>query len=422
MPRKAAGLSAQKVAKADPGRYGDGAGLYLLVRSPEAKFWLFRWTRKGRMREMGLGPAAGRDAVKLADARTKAAALHRLVRNGIDPLEQRAAEEAAQKAEKQAQAARQITFKAVSRFYLDSHEAAWRNAVHRQQWGSTLATYVDPVMGNLPVADVGTAHVLQVLEPIWQKKPETASRVRGRIESIIDYAKTREWRTGENPARWKGHLDKLLPARAKVRKVEHHAALPWKETGAFLVELAEQEGVGAMALRFAILTAARTGEVIGAKWSEIDWQDATWTIPAGRMKAGRLHRVPLSSQALDVLREVVKLNTSDDADLFVFPGLKPGRTLSNMALLMLLRRMKHDDLTVHGFRSSFRDWAAETGKPADLAEAALAHRVGDKTIQAYLRGDLFERRRKLMQQWGEFCSRPAPATGDVIHLNERAAG
>jgi integrase len=269
-------------------------------------------------------------------------------------------------------------------------------------------------MGDLPVADVGTAHVLQVLEPIWTKKPETASRIRGHIENIIDYAKTREWRAGENPARWKGHLDELLPARGKVRKVEHHAALPWRDAGTFMTELATQEGVAAMALRFAILTAARTGEVIGARWSEIDWDEAAWTIPARRMKAERMHRVPLSDPALDVLREVARLNTSEDAELFVFPGMKPGSALSNMALFMTLRRMKRGDLTVHGFRSSFRDWAAETGKPADMAEAALAHTVGDKTIQAYLRGDLFERRRRLMDDWAAFCSRPMPAEGSNV--------
>jgi len=420
MPRRAQGLSAAKVSTAAPGRYGDGAGLYLLVRSPEAKFWLFRYTRHGRMREMGLGAASGRDAVKLADARIKASALHRLVRNGIDPLEQRAVEAAAAKAEAQAQAARSITFKAVSRFYLDSHEAAWRNAVHRQQWSTTLATYADPVMGDLAVGDIGTAHVLQVLEPIWAKKPETASRVRGRIEAILDYAKTREWRNGENPARWKGHLANLLPARAKVRKVTHHAALPWREIGAFMGDVAQQEGIAALALRFAILAAARTGEVIGVKWSEIDWSEKAWTIPAGRMKAGRPHRVPLSDQALDLLRTVSKLRTAGVIDPFVFPGMKPARPLSNMAMLTLLRRMKREDLTVHGFRSTFRDWAAETGKPADLAEAALAHTVGDKTIQAYLRGDLFERRRRLMDQWAEFCAHAAPdeSAGQIVPFRQ----
>ena len=333
MPRRAAGVSAAKVRTAPPGRYGDGAGLYLLVRSEEARFWVFRYVRSGRMREMGLGPAAGPAPVSLAAARTRARALFEAVRAGRDPLEDRAAERAAAKAAAQAQAARGKTFGDVMTFYLAAHEAGWRNGKHRQQWENTLATYAAPHMGEVPVADVTVGHVMAALEPVWREKPETASRVRGRIELVLDFARARGWREGENPARWRGHLDNLLPARAKVRRVEHHAALPWREVGAFMVELRGQAGIGAKALEFTILTAARSGEVRGAHWSEIDFQERVWTVPAGRMKAGRLHRVPLSEAALSVLREMQPLARDDDP---IFPGARVGTGLSDMSLTAVL--------------------------------------------------------------------------------------
>jgi integrase len=325
------------------------------------------------------------------------------------------AEAAAAKAAAQSAAARAITFRAVARFYLDAHEAGWRNGKHRQQWQNTLDTYAMPHMGDLPVADVGTAHVLAALEPLWTRKPETASRVRGRIEAVLDYARTREWRNGENPARWRGHLDNLLPKRSRVAAVEHHAALPWRETGAFMAALAKQPGVAALALRFTILTAARTGEVIGTRWGEIDLQGELWTVPGDRMKGGREHRVPLSEIALEVLREVAPLRQSDDD--FVFPGMRKGHPLSNMAMAVLLRRMKRDDLTVHGFRSTFRDWVAEaTGYQREVAEAALAHALADRTEAAYQRGDLFTKRRRLMDDWASFCANPSVPTGEVVPM------
>lgn len=407
MPRHATPLTAAKVKTASPGRYGDGGNLYLFVRSQKAAFWVFRYTpRGGHMREMGLGPARGRDAISLADVRDKAAPLRRLVRNGVDPLDQRVAEAAAARAAAQAEKARAITFRAVTGFYLDAHEAAWRNAKHRQQWQNTLDTYAFPHMGDFPVADVGTAHVLAALEPIWRVKPETASRVRGRVEFVLDYAKTREWRAGENPARWKGHLDNLLPARGKVAPVEHHAALPWQEIGAFVEALRQQTGIAARALEFVIATAARTGEAIGGTWQEIDMQAACWTIPPARMKGGKEHRVPLSDAAVAVLRTVAPLR-DDQAGGWIFPGMRRGRPLSNMAMLVLLRRMGCGELTTHGFRSCFRDWAAETGQPADIAEVALAHAIGNKTVAAYQRGDLLDRRRVLMTEWASHCARPA---------------
>ncbi|HUB48930.1 MAG TPA: integrase arm-type DNA-binding domain-containing protein, partial [Acetobacteraceae bacterium] len=394
MPRRAEPLTAQGVKTVKPGRHCDGHGLYLDARDAEHGWWVFRFKLQGRkLREMGLGPARGRNAVPLKDARTKAAELHRLVRAGVDPLEQRDAKAATAKAEKQAQAARSITFKAVAQFFMGSHEAGWKNEKHRQQWANTLATYAHPTLGDLPVGSVGTEHVMQALEPIWRTKAETASRVRGRIESVLDYAKARGWRDGENPARWRGHLDNLLPARSKVARVEHHAALPWREVGAFMVELRKQGGIGARALEFCILTAARSGEVRGARWAEIDWQEKLWTIPAGRMKAGRLHRVPLPGPAVDVLQQMQPL--AGDGHALIFPGAKEGKPLSDMSLTAVLRRMNRGDLTAHGFRSTFRDWCAEsTNFSREVAESALAHVLKDKTEAAYQRGDLFDKRRQ----------------------------
>jgi integrase len=360
MPRRAAGLTAAKVRTAKPGRYGDGNGLYLLVRSADAAFWVFRYTVKGRMREIGLGSAR---TFSLAETRVKAMDLHRKVRTGIDPLAERKALAAT--------ATLAVTFDEVSSSYITAHEAGWRNAKHRQQWHNTIDTYAAPIIGKLAVSSIDTGAVMRVLDPIWREKPETASRLRGRIESVLDFATARGWRTGENPARWRGHLDNLLPARGKLARVEHHAALPWREIGAFMVALQGQEGVSALALRFVILTACRTGEAIGARWSEIDMTEAIWTVPGSRMKAGREHRVPLANAALDVLRQATKLRPEGKADAPVFPGGRAEKPLSSMALLMLLRRMGRPDLTAHGFRSTFRDWCAEsTNHPREVAEAA----------------------------------------------------
>lgn len=394
-----------------PGAYGDGAGLYLQVRGPENRSWLYRFKLQGKPHLMGLGTLAD---ISLAEARDAATTARKLVRQGINPIDQRRA----QRAENAAQAG--LTFAQVADAYIKAHEPSWRNAKHRQQWRNTLDTYADPVLGKLPVASVDVGAVMKVLEPLWREKTETASRLRGRIESVLDYATARGWRTGENPARWRGHLDNLLPARSKVAKVEHHPALPWREVGGFMSTLAEEEGIAALALRFVILTAARTSEAIGARWSEIDMQGALWTVPGARMKAGREHRVPLSAPALDVLREAAKLRTNSKADGCVFPGAKPGKPLSNMALLMLLRRMERGDLTTHGFRSSFRDWCSEsTNYPGEVAEAALAHVNGDKTEAAYLRGDMMEKRRRLMADWATFCGRVAPL-GEVLTLRAGA--
>lgn len=412
-----------KVKTAEPGKYGDGDGLYLLVRDADSAFWFFRYKRGGRSREMGLGRARGRNSVTLAEAREKAGALWRMHRAGIDPLAARDAEIVAAKAAVQADTARAITFRACARFYLDAHEKKWTNPKHRDQWTTTLETYAYPHFGDLSVADVGTAHVLAALEPIWTAKPETATRVRGRVESVLNYAKTREWRTGENPARWRGHLSNLLPARADVAPVEHHAALPWAEVGAFMVALRKQAGVAALALQFAILTAARSGEVLGATWGENDLAEKLWTIPAGRMKGRKEHRVPLSAPALAILADVAKLRTTTEPADPVFPSAAKARSLSNMAMTAVLRRMKRGDLTAHGFRSTFRDWVGEhTVYPREIAEAALAHVVPSKTEAAYSRGDALDKRRAMMTAWATFCAAPyvKPSAGNVVPM--RAEG
>jgi integrase len=423
MARKIDKLSPAKVkSERKPGLYGDGAGLYLHVGPTGGKSWLFRFMLNGTAREMGLGPV---HTIGLAEARERAIAARKLRLDGIDPLDARKAEKARKAAEAAAEAAALVTFKKAAQGYIEDNKAAWRNAKHAWQWSATLDAHVYPVIGDIAVSTVNTGHVTKILMPIWSTKAETAARVRGRIETVLDYAKVHGWRTGENPARWKGHLDNALPARAKVSKVEHHAALPWAEIGAFMIELEKEDGVAALAFRFTILTAARTAEVIGALWSEIDTKAAIWTVPAERMKGGQEHRVPLSDDALTVLRQAAKLRKDEAKDGPIFPGGKGGRAstgLSNMAMLAVLRRMGREDLTVHGFRSTFRDWASETTRHEHAAvEKALAHAIGSKVEAAYRRGDLLEKRRPLMNDWAKFCGRTPPACSRVVSI-EAAVG
>jgi len=404
MAREMERLTALKVEKLKgerspkPGMYADGGGLYLRVTPEGARNWVLRYMLDRRPRWMGLGPLS---LYGLAEARAKALDARRKRHEGIDPIDARRTERARQKLE----AAKAITFKQCAELYIASHRAGWRNDKHAAQWPMTLSTYAYPAIGALPVQAIDTRLVLKVLEPIWRTKPETASRLRGRLASILDFAKVRGYRESENPARWRGHLAKLLPARSKVRAIEHHAALPYHKLPGFLTVLREQEGTGARALEFMILTAARTGEAIGARWNEIDLLDKTWTVPAVRMKAHREHRVPLSPRALAILGEVQKIRDCDADDAFVFPGRKAATPLSNMVFLMLLRRMGGGDLTAHGFRATFKTWASErTSFQNEIVESALAHVIGGKVEQAYRRGDLFEKRRRLMQQWATFCS------------------
>lgn len=399
-----------------PGRYSDGGNLYLHILPSGARAWTVRFTLPGgKPREMGLGAEVD---VTLAEARDRARNARRLLDEGRDPIE-------ARKLARQEAIGHGFTFKEVAALYVAAHQDTWRNAKHRAQWTSTLDSYVHPVLGSLTVNKVAVGDVLRVLEPIWRGTPETASRVRGRIEAVLDYAAARSWRTGENPARWRGHLDNLLPKRSKAAAVQHHAALPWGECPGFMRAVAGQKGTAALALRFTILTAARTSEVTGATWGELDLAAKVWTVPGERMKAGREHRVPLSPAALDVLRALLTLRTDDakPADP-VFPGGKPGAGLSNMAMVATLRRMKRGDLTVHGFRSSFRDWCAEaTAHPREVAEVAEAHTLRDKVEEAYRRSDLFDRRAKLMGEWAAFLARPVD-TGAVVAIRgpRKAAG
>jgi len=342
-------LTAVAVARMKkPGRYGDGLGLWLQVSPSGTKSWLFRYMRNGKARQMGLGAV---HTVTLAEARETAGDCRKLLLAGLDPIEARRAE----RMQSRVEAARGTTFKDCGERYIVAHEAGWKNAKHRNQWKSTLATYAYPVLGELSVAAIDTALVLKVIEPIWTVKPETAARVRGRIEAVLDWATAREYRQGDNPARWRGHMDKLLPARSKVARVRHHAALPYGELPVFMAALRKQDGVSPRALEFAILTAARTGETVGARWAEIDANTAVWNVPAERMKGEREHRVPLSARALEILESLPREGEAE----FVFQGGRAESPLSNMALLGVLRRMGRGDVTTHGFRSTFRDWAAE---------------------------------------------------------------
>ena len=314
--------------KTKPGLYGDGGGLYLSVGPTGAKSWIYRFMLNGKAREMGLGPI---HTVSLAEARKRAGEQRLLRHDGTDPLEARRAEKARRAAEAAAKAAAMVTFRKAAEDYIKGNKAAWKNEKHAWQWGATLEAFVYPVIGNVAVSDVNTGHVTKILLPIWTTKSETATRVRGRIETVLDYAKVNAWRTGENPARWKGHLDHALPARGKVSKVEHHAALAWGDVGAFMAKVAAEAGAPALALRFAVLTAARTGEVIGATWGEIDMQAGVWTVPAARMKAGEEHRVPLTAPALEILHAAAKLRHTSAPSAFIFPGGKNGKGASGLS-------------------------------------------------------------------------------------------
>jgi integrase len=391
------------------GYYGDGGGLYLRIGPTGAKSWVYRFKEAGRVREMGLGPL---HTISLADARQKALDCRKTRIEGKDPL----AEKRAQRARQRLDAATAMTFKDCAAAYIAAHRAGWRNPKHAAQWPATLGTYVHPIIGGLPIQAIDTALVLKTIEPIWTTKPETASRVRGRIESVLDWAAARGYRQGENPARWRGHLDHLLPNKAKVRRVEHRAALPYAEIGPFMAELRRQDGIGALALEFAILTTARTSEVIGAGWDEFNLSERLWTIPAGRMKAGKEHRVPLSDAAMAIIEQMATIRQNT----LVFPGARANRLLSHMTMLNALGRMGRSDVTPHGFRSTFRDWAAErTSFPAEVADMALAHVVADKVEAAYRRGDLFEKRRQIMDAWARFCE--MPAGGAVVAIRSKRA-
>ena len=393
MARTTNRLSARTVSTLKkPGRHADGGGLYLSI-SPDGSrrrwVYLFRWrehgqTGAGKLREMGLGSAS---TVSLARARELATAARAHVASGVNPLAVRDVQPEQ----------RMPTFSEMADEVVSSLETGWKNPKHRNQWRMTLTRYCEPI-GSVPVDQVSTEQVLAILKPLWTKVPETASRLRGRIEKVLDAARAKGHRTVENPARWRGHLDHLLPRRQKLTR-GHHKALPYQEVPAFIARLHQSGSMSALCLEFAILTAARSGEAMGMPWSEIDLDRGIWTVPKERMKAGREHRAPLPGRALELLAGLREAGRGE----FVFPGNKPGRPLSTMALEMLMRRMEVD-ATVHGFRSAFRDWAAEqTNAPREVVEAALAHTIKDKVEAAYLRTDLFQKRRELMQSWADFC-------------------
>jgi integrase len=405
-------LTAAKVRDAKKiGLHGDGGGLYLQVHVGGSKSWIYRFQQNGKRWSHGLGGVTIGDrlsdaAAALAGARKRARLVREQLLNGVNPvLESRKARDAAK-----VEAAKAMTFEQCADGYIKAHGAGWRNAKHAAQWQTTLATYVFPVIGTLPVAAIDKAMVLRILEPMWPTTPETASRLRGRIELILDWAGARGYRDGENPARWRGYLDKLLLKPEKVRKPQHHAALPYPDIATFMSELRDQDHIAARALEFAIMTATRTRETISAAWSEIDLQARTWTIPANRMKAGAEHRVPLSDRAIEILNAMPR-----DGSGFVFPGRDAGRPIGESAMSVLLKTMR-PAVTVHGFRSTFRDWAAErTNYQNHILEMALAHKIGNQAEAAYRRGDLMEKRTRLMSDWCRYCSTTS-AVGQVVPM------
>jgi integrase len=409
MRRQQQRLTALQVSKlSKPGLYGDGGGLTLQITSGGAKSWLLRYMIAGKAYGMGLGPT---HTVSLAEARQKALSARKLIIDGINPL-------AAKKQDQVAAAlanAKMMTFDQCAAAYILAHKAGWKNAKHIDQWTNTLNTYASPVFGHLPVADIDTGLVVKCLSPIWEAKTETASRLRGRIESVLGWATTSGYRAGENPARWKGHLDNLLATISKTSRTKHHPSLPWQNIGPFMSALRARDGASARAVEFAILTACRSGEVRGARWTEFDIENKVWTIPAERMKAKRQHEVPLSDSALALLKSIPM-----DGD-FVFAGTK-AQQLSDMSLTAVIRRMNSGEqptwidsngegITVHGFRSSFRMWAAETTNyPREVAEHALAHQLPDAVERAYQRGSQFAKRAALMSDWSTYCNKARNAS------------
>jgi integrase len=399
-------LTSLRVARAKrPGLYADGGSLYLRVAPGGSRQWIFRYTAlDGRMRDMSLGAL---HTITLAEARERATDARKLRLDGIDPIDHKRARLAALRAAD----ARAMTFEQCAREFIRDNEAEWTSPKHRQGWETTIRTHVFPLLGSLPVAAIDTPLVLKVVKPLWERIPVTAKRVLGRIENVLGWATVHHYRSGDNPARWQGHLEHALPAIAKIAKLEHHAALPDAQIASFMAKLAKDTSVAAGCLRFITLTAARLGEAINAEWSEIDFGARVWIVPASRMKADREHRVPLSTPALAVLKAMREIRASD----CVFPG-RPGRPISGNTVWRLCKEAAGSNITVHGLRSTFRDWCSEhTSFPREVAEMALAHAIPNAVEAAYRRGDLFEKRRKLMDAWAEFCAKPS-ASGTVVPI------
>jgi integrase len=400
--------------------HGDGGGLWLIVGSrdqkgkPQAASYVYRYLLDGKGREMGLGSAWD---VKLGDAREKARQLRERVRNDdVDVLEEKREAKRAKREAAKLAAIKRPTFRQVAEGLVDAKDAGWRNPKSRASWEHTLTAYAYPVLGDLDPAVIDTAMVVSVIEPIWLTKTETATRLRGRIESVLDRAKVLGLRDGENPARWDGHLEHLFPKKSAVAPVEHHAALPYEEIGTFMAELRQQGGIAPRALEYAILTCGRTGAVIGAKRDEIDLAKRIWVVPAGRMKSGKEHRVPLCGRAIEIVEAMDKVREYRPSE-FVFQGMREGQPLSNMSLLATLRRMGHPELTAHGFRSTARSWmAAKTNFPREVAEMALAHDVGEAVERSYQRDDMFEKRRQLAEAWCRYCAAPSQSGDNVVSI------
>ncbi|WP_158881469.1 site-specific integrase [Rhodanobacter sp. L36] len=395
-------LTATSVKTKKPGMHADGGLLYLLVKPDGRRSWIFRYRDRitTKLRDMGLGPAWD---VSLSEARERAAGLRRMLRDGQDPMTVKHAE----KAEARAKHEKRMAFGRCAELYIETHRSGWKNPKHAAQWDSTLRTYCVPVW-QLPVDAIDTALVMKCLEgkdskaPLWNSKPETMSRVRGRIESVLAWATVRGLRIGDNPAAWRNHLDQLLPARNKVQAVKHRAALPYVDAAAFMAELRQRDTVGARVLELQMLTATRPGEAAGARWAEFDLDGAVWTIPGSRMKAGKEHRIPLAPAAVKLLRGLPRINDN------VFPGVRD-RSITTAAAMKLLKELR-PGLTAHGFRSTFRDWAAETTSHSrEVIEAAMAHRLKDAAEAAYQRGDLLQRRAVLMKDWAAYCAAPRAA-------------
>lgn len=427
MTRSMGRLTAKEVEKkTTPGNHGDGGGLTLQITKAGVKSWLYRYMINGKARWMGLGPV---HSVSLAEARQKAAEARKLVVEGIDPLEAKDQ----RRLDAEMTKARLMTFDQCASAYIEAHRAGWKNTKHADQWANTIATYVSPIIGQLPVEQVDTRLVVKVLaqpddkgRQFWQVKNETASRVRGRIESILGWATTSGFRSGDNPARWKGHLENLLATISRVERIKNHPSLPWGRMGAFVHNLRQRDGVAARAVEFAILTASRSGEVRGACWSEFDLAAKVWTIPAPRMKAKREHEVPLSDAAVALIKSMPRIDGTD----LIFPGTK-GQALSDMSLTAVIRRMNGEaptwvdkdgnTITVHGFRSTFRMWAAEaTNYPREVAEHALAHQLPDAVERAYQRGTQFTKRAVMMNEWAKFCGSVRGDGGEVVPINRAA--
>lgn len=417
MPKKADELTPLQLKRKTedfkkPGMYSVGgvAGLYFRVTPAGTCNWILRANINGKRCDMGLG---GFPDVGLADARKRAKEEREKIDNGVD----RIAERRTVRSDKAAERVAALTFEQCAHKYIDAKSPEWKNAKHLGQWRTTLEMYAFPVLGKVLVRDVAQPQVLQVLEPIWHTKTETAKRLRGRIENILDWAAARGFRAkSDNPARWRGHLDMLLAAPKKIAKPVHHPALPYTEVGEFMVELSAREGISALALRFCIFTAVRSGEVRGCTWDEIDLRSKLWVIPAKRMKAGREHRVPLSTDAIAILKTMKEISSTG----LVFPSAREDRPLSDMSLTAVLRRMGRADITVHGFRSTFRDWAAETtAYPREMAEMALAHTISDATEAAYRRGDMLQKRFRMMEDWARYCATVQGGRGQVVPIGRR---